>query len=102
MNDGQGYSCWCENGYEYIKHKIDLDNIDGSVALPKNLPLRDRLVCIDVDECDTIHPCQGQGSHIRLLITCIRSPFLDTVTSMLETKCVGDKFEMLLTDLITD
>ena len=54
--DGQGYSCWCENGYEYIKHKIDLNNIDGSVAMPNNLPLRDRLVCNDIDELTQFIP----------------------------------------------
>ena len=57
--DEEGYSCWCEEGYEYISHKIDLDATDGSVI--GTLPLRDRLVCIDIDECITIHPCQGEG-----------------------------------------
>ena len=62
LMDGQGYSCWCEEGYEYITHKIDLNDVDGSVVLPSNLPLRDRLICNDIDECLTIHPCQGRGS----------------------------------------
>ena len=54
-----GYSCWCEEGYEYITHKIDLDTVDGSVT--GSVPLRDRLVCNDIDECITLYPCNGRG-----------------------------------------
>ena len=54
-----GYSCWCEEGYEYITHKIDLDTVDGSVT--GSVPLRDRLVCNDIDECITLYPCNGMG-----------------------------------------